>query len=163
MEQGALARREQAEARAKELLLVATGENGDIAAVSTAARVQVTQLGRPCFFYRTFVGKQYRVSGLKSNSQLGWSLLTKSYDVLRQFKEEASSDDAGLYIEVENPGLKRLNDFVWSESMLENRRQISKEILEHGGARSLNAVYLGVTDKGNHARIWYFPNTRIAQ
>ncbi|MCA9200804.1 MAG: hypothetical protein KDA87_24870 [Planctomycetales bacterium] len=147
--EGALTDVSQAEKRAAELLVVARSQTGEIAAVSTARRVLVPVLNRKCFYYRTYVGKSFRVTGLGRN-QLVWSVLTLSYAHLnRRFQEGFDAEFAGLYLEVESESIKRnRNELVWSDM-------------------GMNVVYIGTTPQGHHARVWYFtgscvnPNRRI--
>ncbi len=164
LREGALTCREQAQQRSRELMVIAMDRQGAIKAVSSAGRIQVGLLQRPCFFYRFYVGKQHRTFGLGSGSQLALSVFTKSYDVLNKLHLSGHFPEyAGIYMEIEDPSFRRyLNDFVWCESMLKRKRILSDDILKLGGASQLNVFYLGTTAKGSHARIWYFTDAQIA-
>ena len=141
--EGALLDESRARKRAGEVIVVAQTNDQRVAAVSTARKVHVTQLGLKCFYYRMFVGHQHRTKGLLS-TDLVRNVLARSYQVLNdRFRNGHDLDYAGLYMEVENDSVKRRrNQTVWTDL----------------GA---NVVYIGKTPEGDHARIWYFDGSRI--
>jgi hypothetical protein len=144
LSEGALLDVLRARKRANELVTVARTRDGKVAAVSTARKVHVQQLGLRCFYYRMFVGCQHRIRGLL-NTDLARRVLLRSYDVLNdRYRSGCDPDCAGLYMEVENESVKRRrNETVWTDC----------------GA---NVVYIGKTRHGHHARVWYFEGSRIS-
>lgn len=141
--EGALLDEPRARQRAGEVIVVAKTNDQQVAAVSTARRVVVPQLGLNCFYYRMFVGRRHRTNGLLSND-LVRHVLSRSYEVLNErYQSGHDQDCVGLYMEVENESVKRHRDqTVWNDF----------------GA---NVVYIGKTRQGDHARVWYFAGSRI--
>jgi hypothetical protein len=137
LSEGALGDAARASKRAAELVIVARGNDRRVAAVSTARRVRVHQLGLNCFYYRMFVGRQHRTKGLLS-TDLVRRVLLRSYEVLNdRCRNGHDADCVGLYMEVENESVKRQrNETVWTDF----------------GA---SVVYIGKTPQGHHARICY--------
>jgi hypothetical protein len=129
--------------RAPQLLVVARTPEREVAAVSTAIRKYVDQLGFECFYYRSFVGHQHRAQGLL-RSNLARIVMRKSFDVLEsRFLSGIDASVLGLYLEVENPKLMR--------------------VLDHAVWRDLaaNVVYIGRTPQGHDQRVWYFEGARV--
>ncbi len=141
--EGALTDEARAKKRSQELIVVAWTHDQEVAAVSTARRVQVNQLGLGAFFYRMYVGRRHRTRGLRS-TDLVRRILLSSYQILNErYRQGHHRDCAGLYMEIENPSVKRhRNETVWTDL----------------GA---NVVFLGKTPRENHARIWYFDGSRV--
>lgn len=132
-----------AQARARELLVVTRDNRGRIAAVSTAVRTPVAQLGFDCFYYRTYVGQTSRTRGLRS-TELVWDILRESYRLLNQrFAAGYDREVLGIYAEIENPSIMRnCCEATWRD---------------HGA----NFVFIGRTSDGKHKRIWYFESAKI--
>jgi hypothetical protein len=129
--------------RARQLLVVARTSQRVVAAVSTAVRVHVRQLGFECFYYRTYVGRRHRARGLVGTGLLQ-TVARKSFDVLEaRFLSGIDRDVLGIYMETENRKLMRVwNVPVWQEM----------------GA---NIVYIGRTPEGCDMRVWYFAGARL--
>lgn len=129
--------------RARQLLVVARDQQGNVAGVSTALRMHVVQLGFECFFYRTFVGQAHRVRGVRS-TRLGWKILHDSYRLLNeQFQQGEDPGVLGLYAEMENPSIMKCrNEAVWQED-------------------GMNFVFIGKTQGGRHLRVWYFDGATV--
>lgn len=142
-DQGAIPNAAQARERASELLLVVHTPDKQIAAVSTARSVLVRQLGLPCYYYRMFVARDHRSHGL-ATTDIVRQVLFRSYQTLNaRFVAGTDRDCVGLYMEIENPSVQRnRNETIWQDF----------------GA---NAVYIGKTPAGHHARVWYFEGSRI--
>lgn len=51
--------------RARELLVVARDSAGQMIGVSTCQTMMIDRLGFKCFYYRSVIGKQHRVRGLR--------------------------------------------------------------------------------------------------
>lgn len=125
--------------RANELVIVAQTDEGEIAAVSTAFRCQIDQLGFPCFHYRTFVAPEHR-----SLYALSLDLFHASYAVLNErFQANEDKDVLGIYLELQNEGLNRQFKYaVWE-------------------AEGMNVVYIGKSPQGRHRRVWYFDDAMV--
>ena len=134
---------EDAQERARQLLVVARDPSGRVAGVSTALPIHVDRLGFKCFFYRTFVGQTHRTTGLHSTG-LVQQILAESRRLLNErFQAGYDSGVLGIYIEVENPTVMRVrNEVIWQDL----------------GA---NIVYIGKRRDGRHLRVWYFDGARI--
>jgi hypothetical protein len=132
-----------AQARSQQILVVARDSSDQIAGVSTAIRAFVPLLGFDCFYYRTYVGREHRVRGLRSTG-VCWEILRESYGMLNErFVRGCNPDVLGLYAEIENQSLMRVtNEAIWQ-------------------CRGMNVVYLGRKRDGRHLRIWYFDGARI--
>jgi len=125
--------------RAKQLVIVAQNDEGEIAAVSTAYRGQINQLGFPCFHYRTFVAPEHRKLWV-----LSLDLFQASYAVLNdRFQQGIDKDVLGIYMELQNAGLNR---------------QFKYAVWEVDG---MNVVYIGKSPQGLHRRVWYFDGARV--
>lgn len=132
-----------AQERAHQLLVVARDLSGHVAGVSTAIRMQVERLGFECFYYRTFVGRTHRTRGLRSTN-LFWEIQLESYRILNErFIRGCDPGVLCLYAEIENPSIMRVRN---------------EAVLRENG---MNVVYIGRTQDGRHARIWYFDGARI--
>ncbi len=131
--------KEQAEARAHQLLVMAVDGDGEIAGVSTAFKQPIEQLGFPCFYYRTFVAPDHRKLWMLSKE-----LFHASYDALNQrFQEKHDTDSLGLFLELQNEMLMRhLKYAVWE-------------------ADGMNVVYIGRSKTGLHRRVWYFDGAKV--
>ena len=107
---------QDAESRSQQLVCVAKTSTGEVAGVSTAYPKLVPHLGFPCFFYRSFVGRGHRTSGLKS-TDLVRRLLYDSYRHLNErFLEGSQSNVLGLFLEVENRMvMQRRRELVWTD------------------------------------------------
>lgn len=129
--------------RAHQLIVVARDSAGEVAGVSTAVRVSVDQLGFECFYYRTFVGCEHRVRGIRS-TKLASRILQESFRLLNaRYQQGHDSKVLGLYTEIENHSImKNRNEAVWTDN-------------------GMNFVYIGRTREGRHLRLWYFDGARI--
>jgi len=141
--EGALPDRQSAADRARQLLVVARDESGNVAGVSTVFPTHVKRLGFACFYYRTFVGRGHRSIGLRS-TRLWQQILLESYRALNErFRAGHDPEVLGIYMEIENPTVMRtLNEAIWND-------------------RRMNVVFIGKTPAGHHVRPWYFEGARI--
>jgi hypothetical protein len=100
---------EWVERRVREILLVATGPDGEVAGVMTAYLQRSEQLGMDLWFARAYVGRGHRLANLSAVLGMeGWRLLEQRY--------VDGTDRRGLGVgsEVENPELQiRLVEPVW--------------------------------------------------
>jgi len=130
---------EQANQRARQLLVMAVDDQGTIAGVSTAFKHQIDQLGFPCFYYRTFVAPEHRKLWMLSKE-----LFHASYDALNQrFLDKHDPECLGVFLELQNEMLMRhLKYAVWE-------------------ADGMNVVYVGRSAQGQHRRVWYFEGAKV--
>ena len=125
--------------RAKQLVIVAETDDGEIAAVSTAFAAVIPQLGFPCFHYRTFVADEHRKLWV-----LSLDLFQASYLVLNErFQNKQNPEVLGVYMELQNEGLNR---------------QFKYAVWEVDG---MNVVYIGKSQQGQHRRVWYFDGAKV--
>lgn len=95
----ALPDRITAERRACELVYLLETAAGDLAGVTTAYTAIAPRLGRPFYFYRTFVTRPHRTPRLPQ------FMLQISYDLLRA--RRTGDGPRGVMVSAENPKLAR--------------------------------------------------------
>ncbi|MBZ0114854.1 MAG: hypothetical protein K8J08_20505 [Thermoanaerobaculia bacterium] len=127
--------------RASELLVVALAGSGEIAAVSTARRGFVEQLGFDCFYYRTFVGAEHRRQGLAPR------VLKGGFQVLQErFEEGQDPEVLGLLIEAQSPVISGpAGEASWEKRGMPG------------------CVFIGWSPRGNQLRVWYFATARLPE
>ena len=128
----------QARQRAEELLFVAVDEaNEAVAGVCTTYLRTPPALKMPLWHFRTFVGPEYR------QKDVAFHLLHLALDYHEsQFTSGADTSGRGLYMEIENPIIKRhRNEAVWPSSGM---------------------VFVGYNARGDHCRVRYFPGARLS-
>ena len=130
---------EAAEARARQLVVVAHDQQGSLAGVSTAVKFHVDQFGFPCFYYRTFVAPAHR-----NLRVLSLDLFLESYHCLNErFQAGHDPDVLGVYLELHNAELQRyFKHAVWE-------------------IEGMNVVYVGKSRTGLQRRVWYFDNAKV--
>jgi hypothetical protein len=129
--EGALPR-EEAERRVHEVLLVATDQARELAAVCTAYLQRNEQLGMDMWYVRVFTAAAHRMSGVAT-------LLTLvARDHLQaRFLSGLDTRGSGMVLEVENEYVKeRFDDVIWFP---------------------LYSLYIGDNERGDHVRVHYFP------
>lgn len=125
----------EARRRLSEVLLVATTEDGGLAAVTTAYIARNEQLRLDMWHFRGFVAEAHR------NSEVGWRVLTTGMDVLRErFVGGEDTRAPGFLVEIEHPGLRAA-------------------FTDPAGPRT-GLVYVGDNARGHHVRVKYFPGAR---
>lgn len=98
----------QAQQRLREVVSHATNEAGDVAGVCTAVPITLPRLGQPMYYYRCFIGAQWR------RIRLGTSLTTHAFVVLEQYARAHDYPCIGVVMELENTGLvETLNMPIW--------------------------------------------------
>ncbi len=142
-ENGALDDSEAAARRAKQLLVVARDAEGQLIGVSTCQPTMIDRLGFPCFYYRSFIGKQHRSHGLRG-LKLAQKILTAAHKHLNnRFLEGCDPNVLGLYLQVESESIRRnRNDLIWTDD-------------------GMNCVYIGRNESGHHLRAYYFDGARM--
>lgn len=127
---------QEARRRLDEVLLVATGEGGALAAIASVYLARNERLGMDFWHFRTFVGRPHREAGLAVG------LICAAQDLLRD-RYESGEDrrGAGVLVEVENPLLMRgVNQAVWPSS---------------------RCVFIGEGPRGEHIRVRPFPGVVV--
>lgn len=127
----------QATNRAQELLFVAADErDGRIAGVCTTYLSTPPAMKLPLWHFRTFVAPEYR------RNDVAFHMLHLAIDYHEaRFTGGVDSRGRGLYMEIENPVIKRCrNEAVWPSSGM---------------------VFVGCSARGDHCRVRYFPGARI--
>jgi hypothetical protein len=125
LQERALPDRPTAERRAAELVYLIETATGELAGVTTAYAATAPRLGKPFYFYRTFVAARHR------RPRLPQFMLQATYDLLR---ERCPSDGPrGMMVAAENRKLTRRG----------TRRDFDR----------LGWRYLGLTPRGQHTWI----------
>lgn len=134
---GALKNREAAMQRVGQVAYIARASSGEIVAVTSAYLKENTQLNGSFYYLRAFVAEPAR------RSSVGIELLRKVQTYFESlYKEGMLSPAIGLFLEVENPLIKKsLNEAIWPDT---------------------NFVYIGSNTKGDHLRVYYFDGARIS-
>jgi hypothetical protein len=103
----------------------------------------IERLGFPCFYYRSFIGKQYRSHGLRG-LKLAQKILTAAHKHLNnRFLEGSNPNILGLYLQIESESIRRnRNDLIWTDD-------------------GMNCVYIGRNESGHHLRVYYFDGARM--
>lgn len=119
--------------RVGQVLLVATSvESGSLAGVCTAVPEPFRRLGMTLWYYRVLV------SGEARRSYLAFNLLRAGAELLEQrFVSGEDRRASGVLLEVENEDLM---------------------LVKRGRWRSTDFTFVGVTPRGRHLRVRYFPD-----
>lgn len=133
---GALPTREAAAQRVGQVAYIARTDAGQIVAVTTVYLQANKQLNNHFYYVRVFVADSAR------RSQVAIALLRKVKSHFESLYQEGMLSPAiGLFMEVENPILKKFrNEAVWPTT---------------------GFVYIGDNAKGDHQRVYYFGGVRI--
>jgi hypothetical protein len=122
---------EEALRRVHEVVLVATDAAGELVGVSTAYLQRNAQLGIDLWYYRGLVAHAHQ------RSSIGVHLALIGRDHLKSlFVSGRDTRGAGIVFEVQNEGLKQINNAVWLPS---------------------DFTYIGENERGDHVRVHYFP------
>jgi hypothetical protein len=135
--EGALPR-EEAERRVHEVLLVATDQQRELAAVCTAYLQRNAQLGLDMWHLRTYTAMAHRMSGVATLL----TLVARDHLQIR-YVSGLDTRASGVILEVENDFLKeRFDDVIWYP---------------------LYALYIGDNERGDHVRVAYFTGARVPE
>ena len=129
--------REREGRRVHEVLFVAVHESGELAAECSVYLQRDARLRLDLWFLRVYTGREHRMS----------SLATDLANAARRHLQErfTRGEDvrgAGLAMEIENAGLSTRGHAVWPIT---------------------GAVFLGLTERGNHLRVNYFEGARAPE
>jgi hypothetical protein len=107
--EGALANDIKAQERLREVVLDARDGDGRLAGVCTVVPMTLPRLGQPMYYYRCFVGKQWR------SSRLVFKLLIQSFRLLEAYARAHDFPCIGMVLELENTRFgESLRAAVWS-------------------------------------------------
>jgi hypothetical protein len=121
--------------RIREVVLHARAPGGAIAAVCTAVPMTMPRIGQPMYYYRCFVGKNWR------GARLVFTLLIHAFDVLEEHARANGFPCIGVLLELENARFgKALRAPVWPGS---------------------GFVYAGRSGRGLDLRVRYFRGARL--
>jgi hypothetical protein len=121
--------------RLPEVIAHAVTDAGDVAAVCTAVAMTMPRIGQPMYYYRCFVGRQWRSSRLVS------SLLRHAKTVLEDYARAHDFPCIGILLELENTRFgESLRKPVWP---------------------STGFVYAGKSGRGLDLRVWYFRGAKL--
>ena len=122
--------REREGRRVHEVLFVALHDSGELAAECSAYLQRDARLRLDLWFVRVYTGREHR---------MGFLATELIFAALRHLEGRFTAGEdvrgAGLAMEIENAGLSTRGHAVWPNT---------------------GAVFLGLTERGNHLRINYF-------
>ena len=125
----------QAQQRLREVVLHAVNDTGDIAGVCTAIPITLPRLGQPMYYYRCFIGKDWR------KTRLVFRLLIRAFEVLEDHARNNAYPCIGVVMELENSRFgKALRAPVWP---------------------STGFVYIGKSQRKLELRVRYFRGARL--
>jgi hypothetical protein len=121
--------------RLPEVVAHAQTETGEVAAVCTVVAMTLPRIGEPMYYYRCFVGRNWRAS------RLVFSLLRHTQTVLQTYARAHDFPCIGIVLELENMRFgESLRKPVWP---------------------STGFVYAGKSGRGLDLRVWYFRGARL--
>jgi hypothetical protein len=121
--------------RLGEIVLHARTESGEVAGVCTAVPMTLPRLGQPMYYYRCFIGKDWR------NTMLVLHLLNRAFAVLEGYARNHDYPCIGVVLELENSRFgENGRDPVWSR---------------------LDFVYIGISGRGLELRLRYFRGAKL--
>ncbi len=94
--EGALTDPQQADQRASQAVLMARDDAGRVAGVGTAVPCNMPQIGQPLYYYRSFIGQQWR------SSRLVYYLVKRSRTLLEDYARDRNWPCIGVLLELEN-------------------------------------------------------------
>ncbi|MBS0555797.1 MAG: hypothetical protein JSR27_00130 [Proteobacteria bacterium] len=125
-----------AKKRLGEIVLHARDASGAVAGVSTAVPITLPRLGQPTYYFRCFVGKDWRTS------RLVLGMLRKAGEVLEAFAREHRFPCIGIVLELENSRFgQTLQQAIWP--------------------RGIEYVYIGKSQRGLDLRVKYFRGAKL--
>lgn len=133
--ENALDDKARAKERLREIVLHARDDNGDIAGVCTVVPVTLPRLGQPMYYYRCFIGKQYR------KTKLVLHLLNRAFSLLEGYARSHDYPCIGVVLELENERFgQTLRKPVWSVN---------------------DFIYIGLSGRGTELRLRYFKGAKL--
>ena len=133
--EGALTDDAQTDQRLPQLVMHARTRDGEVAGVCTAVPVTLPRLGQPLYYWRTFVGSQWR------STPLVMAMLKRSCAHLEEYARTRDFPCIGVLLELENDRFRdRGRMATWWNPRF---------------------VYLGRSDRGLDLRVLYFRGARL--
>ena len=133
--EGALANDIKAQERLREVVLDARDRDGRLTGVCTVVPMTLPRLGQPMYYYRCFVGKQWR------STRLVFKLLIRSFRLLEVYARENDFPCIGMVLELENSRFgESLRMAVWP---------------------STGFIFAGKSGRGLDLRLRYFRGARL--
>ncbi len=121
--------------RLREIVLHARTDAGDVVAVCTAVAVTPPQLNQPMYYYRCFVGKDWRATRLVSLITL------RARQCLEDYARAHAFPCIGIMVELENERFRKtLRAPVWQPT---------------------GFIYIGKSARGLDLRVYYFRGARL--
>ncbi|HMM56293.1 MAG TPA: hypothetical protein PKD77_01705 [Rudaea sp.] len=124
-----------AKKRLGEIVLHARDATGAIAGVSTAVPITLPRLGQPTYYFRCFVGKDWR------KSRLVLQLLRRTCETLEAFARTHNFPCIGVILEMENARFG--------------------EALQRAWWPSTGFVFIGKSQRGLDLRVGYFRGAKL--
>jgi len=134
--ENALANDAQAQERLKQVVMHARDASGAVAGVSTVASLTHPRIGQPLYYFRCFIGKNWRKSLLVGH------ILRRTRNLLEQYAQEHDFPCIGVILELENDRFKKVGwNPIW---------------------HSLGEfVYIGKSQRNLDLRVSYFRGARL--
>lgn len=134
--ENALSSEAQTQERLKQIVLHARDASGAVAGVSTAVAMLHPRVGQPMYYFRCFVGKQWR------KTQLVGQLLKRTHNLLEKYAQDNDFPCVGMILELDNDRFKEVG-----------RKPVWKTL---GGV-----VYIGKSQRNLDLRVAYFRGARL--
>jgi hypothetical protein len=133
--EGALTNDIKAKERLREVVLDARDADGRVAGVCTVMPMTLPRLAQPLYYYRCFIGKDWR------KTRLVFGLLVKAFDVLEEYARAHEFPCIGVVLELENSRFgATLRAPVW---------------------QSTGFIYVGRSGRNLDLRLRYFRGARL--
>lgn len=133
--EGAIVDEAQARARLKQVVFLARSGTGEIAGVCTALPITPPQLGQPMYFWRSFIGANWRHTRLIND------LLARSCEELDEYAAANGYPAIGILLELENERFRKvLRKAEWAHP---------------------HFTYIGRSPRGLDVRVHYFKGARL--
>lgn len=121
--------------RLKQVVLHARDASGAMAGVCTVVPVTHPRMGQPMYYYRCFVGKNWR------KTRLVFTMLIRAFDLLEEYARANRFPCIGVVLELENSRFgQTLRSPVWP---------------------STGFVYAGISPRNLELRVRYFRGARL--
>jgi hypothetical protein len=127
----------QAQQRLREVVLHACDEDGEVAGVCTAVSITLPRLGQPMYYYRCFIGRNWRMT------RLVMRMLKRTQAVLEDYARAHHYPCIGILLELENTRFA--------------------EMLRMPAWINPGFTYIGRSQRGLDLRVHYFRGARLKQ
>ena len=133
--EGALSNDVKTAERLRQVILRAQTADGKVAAVCTAIPMTLPRLAQPMYYYRCFVGKEFR------KTRLVFKILVRAFACLEEYARTNAYPCIGVLLELENSRFNdRLQTPVWPTTKF---------------------LYIGKSQRNLDLRIRYFRGARL--